>query len=170
LPRQSSCALTPEICVSLVYRGSFWRKRRWVQCSAPNRLTIRQQTGQARRLLDDLTPPANGLDKAHLMPRGLVAYQCSGRRRVPSAINAEVEWLRGPYVRLGPLAHVTGLRPRGSVRAKSPPREVDTCRHRTPTLVGVSQVSEPCQGPVPTLRDLGPTRGTRYALLEPRSR
>jgi hypothetical protein len=30
---------------------------------------------------------------------------------------------------------------------------------------GVSQVSEPCQGPVPTLRDLGPTRGTRYALL-----
>jgi hypothetical protein len=62
-----------------------------------------------------LTPPANGLDKAHLMPRGLVACHCSGRRRVPSAINAEVERLRGPYVRHDPLAHVTGLRPRSSV-------------------------------------------------------
>jgi hypothetical protein len=39
------------------------------------------------------------------------------------------------------------------------------CWHRTPIHAGVSQVSEPCQGPVPTLRDLGPTRGTRYALL-----
>jgi hypothetical protein len=64
-------------------------------------------------------PPANGLDKAHLMPRGLVACQCSGRRRVPSAINAEVERLHGPYVRLGPLAHVTGLRPSGSSGAPS---------------------------------------------------
>jgi hypothetical protein len=35
---------------------------------------------------------------------------------------------------------------------------VDTCRHWSPIHVGVSQVSEPCQGPVPT-------RGTRYALL-----
>jgi hypothetical protein len=66
-----------------------------------------------------LTPPANGLDKAHLMSRGLVACQCSGRRRVPSAINAEVERLHGPYVRLGPLAHVMGLMPSGSSRAPS---------------------------------------------------
>jgi hypothetical protein len=99
------------------------------------------------------------------MPRGLVTYQCSGRRRVQSAINAGVERPRRPYVRLGPLALVTSLRPRGSVRAESPPREVDTCRHRTPIHAGVSQVSEPCQGSVPTPRDLGPTRGTQYALL-----
>ena len=46
-------SLTPKICVSLVYRGNFWRKRRWVQCFAPNRLTIRQQSGQACRLPDD---------------------------------------------------------------------------------------------------------------------
>ena len=48
------------------------------------------------------------------MSKGLVSCQCSGRRRVPSAINAEVERLHGPYVRLGPLAHVTGLKPSGS--------------------------------------------------------
>jgi hypothetical protein len=50
---QSSCALAPEICVSLACGGSFLRERRWVQCSARNRHTVRQQTGQARRLLDN---------------------------------------------------------------------------------------------------------------------
>jgi hypothetical protein len=48
------------------------------------------------------------------MSRGLVACQRGGRRRVPSAINAEVERLHGPYVRLGPLAYVTGLKPSSS--------------------------------------------------------
>jgi hypothetical protein len=52
LPGQSSCVLTPEICVSLAYRGSFLQKGRWVQCSARNRRTVCQQTGWARRLLD----------------------------------------------------------------------------------------------------------------------
>jgi hypothetical protein len=53
LLRQSSCALAPEICVSLACRGSFLWKRRWVQCSVRNQRTVRQQIGQARRLLDD---------------------------------------------------------------------------------------------------------------------
>jgi hypothetical protein len=39
------------------------------------------------------------------------------------------------------------------------------CQHRTPIRAGVFQVSEPCQGPVPTLRDMGLTRGTQHALL-----
>jgi hypothetical protein len=54
---------------------------------------------------------------------------------------------------------------RDSAWAGSPTRETDTCRHRTPIRVGVFQVPEPCQGPVPTQRDLGLTRGTRHALL-----
>jgi hypothetical protein len=48
------------------------------------------------------------------MSRGLVACQRGGRRRVPSTINVEVGRLHGPYVRLGPLAYVTGLKPSGS--------------------------------------------------------
>jgi hypothetical protein len=102
------------------------------------------------------------------MSRGLVACQCSGRRHVPSTINVEVERLHGPYVRLGPLAHVTGLRPNGSSGApyeQEVPLERWACRHRTPIHAWVSQVSKPCQGLVPTLRDLGPIRGTRHALL-----
>jgi hypothetical protein len=55
-----------------------------------------------------LTTSANGLDRAHLMSRGLVACLCNGRRRVLSAINAEAPRLYGPYVRLGPLAYVMG--------------------------------------------------------------
>jgi hypothetical protein len=54
---------------------------------------------------------------------------------------------------------------RDSAWARSPTRESDTCRHRTLIRVGVFQVPKPCQGPVPTLRDLGLTRGTRHALL-----
>jgi hypothetical protein len=58
-----------------------------------------------------LTSSANGWDRAHLMSRGLVACLRSGRRRVLSAINAEAARLYGPYVRLGPLAYVTGHKP-----------------------------------------------------------
>jgi hypothetical protein len=61
-----------------------------------------------------LTSSADGLDKAHLMSRGLVACQRGGRRCIPSAINAEVGRLHGPYVRLDPFAYVTGLKPSGS--------------------------------------------------------
>jgi hypothetical protein len=69
-----------------------------------------------------LTLSANGLDKAHLMPRGLVARLRSGRRRVLSAINAKAPRLYRPYVRLGPLAYVTGHKPCGS-RGTPPERE-----------------------------------------------
>jgi hypothetical protein len=54
------------------------------------------------------------------MLRGHVARQRGGRRRVLSAINAEAAQLYGPYVRLGPLAYVTGHKPRGS--SGSPPK------------------------------------------------
>jgi hypothetical protein len=53
------------------------------------------------------------------MLRGHVTRQCGGRRHVLSAINAEAARLYGPYVRLGPLAYVTSLKPRGS--SGSPP-------------------------------------------------
>jgi hypothetical protein len=69
-----------------------------------------------------LTSSANGLDRAHLMSRGLVAYLRGGRRRILSAINAEVVRLYGPYVRLGPLAYVTVHKPCGS-RGTPPERE-----------------------------------------------
>jgi hypothetical protein len=85
-------------------------------CSAPLGTSTLSSNRLVRRAVcwATLTPSANGLDKAHLMSRGLVACQRSGRRHVPSTINVEVEQLHGPYVRLGPLAHVTGLKPSGS--------------------------------------------------------
>jgi hypothetical protein len=55
-----------------------------------------------------LMSSASGLDRAHLMSRGLVACLRGGRRRVLSAINAEAARLYGPYVRLALLAYVTG--------------------------------------------------------------
>jgi hypothetical protein len=48
------------------------------------------------------------------MPRGHVACQHGVRRRTLSAINAEAARLYGPYVRLDPLAYVTGHKPNGS--------------------------------------------------------
>jgi hypothetical protein len=48
------------------------------------------------------------------MLRGHVAREHGGRRHVLPAINAEVAPLYGPYVRLSPLAYVTGLKPRDS--------------------------------------------------------
>jgi hypothetical protein len=47
------------------------------------------------------------------MPRGRVACQRGGMWRVFSAINAKTAQPHGPYVRLGPLAYVTGHKPRG---------------------------------------------------------
>jgi hypothetical protein len=55
------------------------------------------------------------------MLRGHVARQHGGRRCVLSAINAEDARLYGPYVRLGPLAYITGHKPRGS--SGSPPEQ-----------------------------------------------
>jgi hypothetical protein len=48
------------------------------------------------------------------MPRGQVAGQRGGRRRVPSAIKAKVAWLYGLCIRFDLLAYVTGHTPRGS--------------------------------------------------------
>jgi hypothetical protein len=48
------------------------------------------------------------------MLRGHVARQRGGRRRVLSTINVEATRLYGPYVRLGPLAYVTGHKPHDS--------------------------------------------------------
>jgi hypothetical protein len=56
------------------------------------------------------------------MPRGHIARQRGGRRRVLSAINAEAARLYGHYARLGPLAYVTGHKPRSS-SGSSPGRE-----------------------------------------------
>jgi hypothetical protein len=53
------------------------------------------------------------------MLRGHVARQHGVRRHVLSAINAEAARLYGPYVGLGPLAYVTGHKPRGN--SGSPP-------------------------------------------------
>jgi hypothetical protein len=47
------------------------------------------------------------------MPRGRIACQRGGRRRVLSAINAKTAQPHGPYARLGPLAYVTGHKARG---------------------------------------------------------
>jgi hypothetical protein len=55
------------------------------------------------------------------MLRGHVVRQHGGKRRVLSTINAEAAWLWGPYVRLGPLAYVTGHKPRDS--SGSPPEQ-----------------------------------------------
>jgi hypothetical protein len=45
------------------------------------------------------------------MLRGRVACQRGGRQRVLSAINANTAQLHGHFVRLGPLAYVTGHKP-----------------------------------------------------------
>jgi hypothetical protein len=115
-----------------------------------------------------LTPSANGLDRAHLMSRGLVACQRGGRRRVLSAINAEVEQLHGPYVRLGPLAYVTGLKPSGS-RGAPPGQEVPLERWTRvgtgpPFVPGSSRSWSPARARS-LLEGPGLTRGTRHALL-----
>ena len=140
-----------------------------MQCSARNRRTVRQQTGQARRLLDD--PDAicqrigqgifNAERACHLSVQWQAARpirnKCWGRAAAQALRQARpIGLCHGPQAKWQPW---------GSAWAGSPTREMDTCRHRTPIRAGVFQVSEPCQGPIPTLRDLGPTRGTQHALL-----
>jgi hypothetical protein len=58
-----------------------------------------------------LTSPASGWDETHLMPRGHVARQRSGRRHIFSLINAGAAWL---FVRVGPIAYVMGHKQRVS--------------------------------------------------------
>jgi hypothetical protein len=50
-----------------------------------------------------LTPPASGWDETHLMLRGNITRQRSGRRRVFSSINVGAARL---LVRVGPVAYV----------------------------------------------------------------
>jgi hypothetical protein len=57
------------------------------------------------------------------MPRGLVACQCSGRRRIPSAINAEVERLRRALRQAWPIGSRHGPQAKGlRLSRKSPSR------------------------------------------------
>jgi hypothetical protein len=83
-----------------------------VQCSARNQHTVFQQTSQARRLLGDPNAVCQRIGQGAFNVER--ACRLSAWRHVPSTINVEVEQLHGPYVRLGPLAHVTGLKPSGS--------------------------------------------------------
>jgi hypothetical protein len=145
------------------------RKRRWVQCFARNWHTVRQQTGQARHLLDDpdavcqwIGQGAFNVERACRLSAWWQAAcpfrnKCRGRAAT---------WALRQARPLG-LCHRPQAKrqQRGSAWAGSPTQEADTCRHRTPIRAGVSQVPEPCQGLVPTLRGLGLTRGARHALL-----
>jgi hypothetical protein len=63
-----------------------------------------------------MTPPASGWDGTHLMLRGHVARQRSGRRRVFFLINAGIARL---FVRVGPVAYVMGHKQRVSSWAGS---------------------------------------------------
>jgi hypothetical protein len=64
--------------------------------SRPNRRAVYWMT---------LTPPASGWDRTHLMLRGHVARQRSGRRHVFFSINAGATQL---FVRVAPVAYVMG--------------------------------------------------------------
>jgi hypothetical protein len=151
-------------------RPGVLRKRRWVQCSAWNWRTVRQQTGQARRLLDDhdaicqqIGQGAFNVERACRLSAWWQAARpfrnkCRGRAAAWALRQARPLGLcHGPQAK---------RQQRGSAWARSPTREVDMCQHRTPIRARVSQVvPEPCQGPVPTLRDLGLTQGAWHALL-----
>jgi hypothetical protein len=115
-----------------------------------------------------LTPSANGLDRAHLMSRGLVACLRGGRQRVLSAINAEAAWLHGLTSGSARwlMSRATAIRQsRDSTLAGSIGQGLDICRPWTLIRVGVLLVPEPCQGPILTRGDLGLTRGTWHAFL-----
>jgi hypothetical protein len=133
----------------LVYRGSFLRKRRWVQCSAPNRLTIHQQTGQARRLLDDPDAACQRI--------GQGAFNAERARRLSAQWKAAHLFLnkcRGcttsHQVRPSNLCHgpqAAGLRLCGKWRARPAHMSApDPCTHQGPSRSG-------------TLPGFGPSRG-----------
>jgi hypothetical protein len=77
------------------------------------------------------------------MLRGHIVRQRSGRRRVPSSINAGATWL---YVRLGLMAYVMGHKQRAFAYAGSGEQGLHTCQHRTPAYPKVLLVPEPCRG------------------------
>jgi hypothetical protein len=84
------------------------------------------------------------------MLRGRVARQRGGRRRILSAINAKTAQLYGPYVRPGPLAYVTGHKPRG--RGGSPPER--GAYSKVWTRVGTGPLPVPGSSPSVTPRIL----------------
>jgi hypothetical protein len=143
LSRPSSCALTPKICVSLVYRGSFWWKRRRVRCAAQHRRTVHQQTLQACCLLDDLDAACQWMGRdtfnaerarrpsAQWQATRLFLNKCRGctasRQGRPGSL------CRGPQAA---GLYLSGKRRQGP----------HTCQHRTPAHTKVLLVPEPCRG------------------------
>jgi hypothetical protein len=72
------------------------------------------------------------------MSRRHIAYQWSGQAARLIRIKCRGRAAQRPYIRLRPLAYVTGSRPRGSI-GSPPERGVGahtvwsgTCQHRTP--------------------------------------
>jgi hypothetical protein len=131
--------------------------------------TVCQQTGQARRLLDDPDTVCQRIGQGALMPRGHIARQRGGRRRVLSAIKCggcTAVWALCQAWPVG-LCHGPQATRQQWVSAwvGSVGRGLDTRRLRTPTHTGVFLILGPRQGLVRTWRDLEPTRGTRHALL-----
>jgi hypothetical protein len=104
--------------------------------------TIRQQTQQARRLLDDLDAACQRMGRDTLNAERACRHQRSGRRRVLSSINAGATWL---YLRLGPMAYVMGHKQRAFACAGSGEQGLHTCQHRTPAYPKVLLVPEPCR-------------------------
>jgi hypothetical protein len=80
------------------------------------------------------------------MLRGHIARQRGGRRRVLSAMNADVAWRYRPRARPNPLAYVTGHKPRGSsgFLPERGTQGLDACQLRTLTQAGVLPIPGPC--------------------------
>jgi hypothetical protein len=61
------------------------------------------------------TPPANRVDRTHLMLRGHIACQRDRQAARPLCNKCRGSAAQRPYVRLCPLAYVTSDSPRGSI-------------------------------------------------------
>jgi hypothetical protein len=124
--------------------------------------------------------PASGVDRAHLMLRRYIACQWNGQAAHLIRIKCRGRVAQRPYVRLRPLAYVTGSRPRGSI---GPPPEQGVGAHAVwsghvlapdPRLALIkawvfliSESRDPAMGgPDPTQRGLGPVPGVRFVPAE----
>jgi hypothetical protein len=102
------------------------------------------------------------------MPRGHIACQQSRQAAHPLCNKCRD---RVAYVKLHPLAYVTGYKPRDS--SGSPPgrgaqahrTRPDTCQYWTLAYARASPVPRPCCGLDLTRRDLDPIQGTRHAYF-----
>jgi hypothetical protein len=142
---------------------------RQVQCAARHGRTVRQQTSQAGRLLDDPDVICQRIGQDTLNAE---------RARRPSAWWQAARPLRNKcrgYTAVWTLrqARPVGLchepqatrQQRVSAWAGSVGQGLDMFRHRIPTHARILLVPGPCQGPDLTRKDLGLTRSTRHALL-----